>query len=85
MYEMVAVKDLYTPNSYTGSSDLDHREDVVATFDSRKKALEYIKKAKLKQPKPHQTFKCNTLLSYYDYAEVHEKQEIIDPPHNPEI
>ena len=77
MYELIGIS--------RGNRYSDYKEEVVATFDSREKALEYIKKAKLKQPKWHRTFKCGTLLSCYDYTEVQGKEEIIDPPHNPEI
>ena len=61
------------------------KEEVVATFDLEKDAHEYIKKARLKNPKrlDHRPFRNKSLLTNYEYAEVVEEVKEPPPPHNP--
>ena len=88
MFNLVASKTTYTPNSYTGDSDEYESEEIVATFDVKQDALQYIKKSRLKHPKTSSwstdmPFRQSSLLANWSYAEVEEAVEEIPPPHNP--
>jgi len=90
MFELVGYSCSYEPDEYNqnnGEAFKHESEEVVATFDNEKDALEYIKKSKLKKV-VRQTwagdnvFKKSSLLSYYQDAEVKEREVV---PHNPKI
>jgi len=93
MYELVGYSYVATPDEYgtnNGSAFIDETEEVVATFDNKKDAENYIKKSKLKQ-RVHNSwgsdkvFRSNSLLKYYESAWVQEKEEPDIVPHNPTI
>ena len=74
-----------------GEPYLDHyAEEVIATFDTKEMAEDYIKKSRLKQPKRRSfastiMFRSKSLLSGCEDAEAQEFEEEYPPPHNPEI
>ena len=80
-----ALRRTYTPNSWNGGSDLYSEEEVVATFDSKRKAEKYIKDSTLKHPKVGNRFRNKSLLGHWEDAWVEKKEEEIPPPHNPTI
>ena len=54
MFELVGYSCSYEPDEYNqnnGEAFKHESEEVVATFDNEKDALEYIKKSKLKKAK----------------------------------
>jgi hypothetical protein len=85
MFKLIGIREDYCPNSYTGHIETEHIRDVVATFDTREDALEYIEKSKLKKPIKESfgsdiSFKQKSLLRGYTEAEV---EEDVTVPHNP--
>ncbi len=88
MFNLVASRTTYTPNSYTGEADQYEAEEIVATFDVKQNALQYIEKSRLKQVKKSSwstdmPFRQSSLLSYWSSAWVEEAGETVPPPHNP--
>jgi hypothetical protein len=89
MYCIIGYQTEYTPSLEGGPAREDEIEEIVATFDTKEMAENYIKKAKLKKFKSEVwsrgfAFKQASVLSLYASAEVHE---YINPdfPHNPTI
>ena len=58
---------------------------VIATFDTRKMAQDYIKKSKLKNPSYRKIYRQSSLLSGYEYVSLAEEYEDLSPPHNPTL
>ncbi len=72
----------YGYGGYTG--DTTYVEEVVATFDNEKDAIQYIKDSRLKNPrKSYRPFRATSLLSSFEDASVEVPDE--SSPHNPTI
>lgn len=89
MFELVGFQTDYVPNP-DGTTSEHEREEVVATFDTRRQALDYIRKSKLKHPRRPSwddgcPFKSRSLLAGFAYAEVRGKDPDDRPIHNPTI
>ena len=87
IYQIVGTRRTWTPNSYTGHADVEEETGVVATFDTKQMANEYVEKSKLKQPHTSRKFRRKSLLWYWDDVEVElvSEEEHSPPPHNPEF
>lgn len=85
MYNLIGVRTEYVPNIYTGGSDVNVEETVVATFDTEQMAHEYVVRSKLQHPRSRRhPFKQKSLLNGFEYAEI-QKACAAPPPHNPRI
>lgn len=75
----------YGYGGYTGVTN--SVEKIVATFDSENDARVYIKKSKLKNATTwtERPFRKNSLLCYFQDAEVKEVVKDDSPPHNPTL
>lgn len=86
MFALIGTVVEYTPNSYKGGSDKYEDSEVVALFSTRKKAEQYIKDSRLKQPKRvwggEKPFRNKSLLSRFNWADIEEWEDpeyIVDP------
>lgn len=89
-YEVIGISDNLHQDKVGGPFTEHPTEEVVARFTSLDKAKKFIKKCKLKKER-HESFygpvkfKKNSLLGYYNHAEIgtyHVEPEI---PVDPEI
>ena len=73
-----------------GDFKSDYNESIIAIFDTKEQAEDYIKKSRLKQ-RIRQTFgsdkvfKQKSLLAGCEYAYVEKYVKETDPIHNPEL
>lgn len=58
---------------------------LIATFSTKKKALAYVKKARLKKTWRGKKFRSKSLLGDYWYAHVQKREEPLEVPHDPEL
>ncbi len=58
---------------------------LIATFSTKKKALAYVKKARLKKTWRGKNFRSESLLGDYWYAHVQKREEPLEVPHDPEL
>jgi len=61
------------------------QERIIATFDTRKAAEDYLQKSKLKNPKRHHKFRSKSLLMLCEYAHVDKYYSDGPPIHEPEL
>lgn len=73
MFELYGCKYAYTD------------EALLATFSTKKKALAYVKKARLKKTWRGKNFRSESLLGDYWYAHVQKREEPLEVPHDPEL
>ena len=87
MFYLYGIQVEYVPNVYDDEGRATSIKDLIATFDKREAAQEYVKKSKLKNPKREiwtldVNFRSDSLLSGYNDAEIEEHRDE-DIPHNP--
>ena len=58
---------------------------LLATFSTKKKALAYVKKARIKKTWRGKKFRPKSLLGDYWYAHVQKREEPPEVPHDPEL
>ena len=66
--------------------DGDWTEEIVATFDNKKDAKQYLKNSWLKNSERHKKpFRQKSLLAGFQYADIEEIELHDPPPHNPKM
>lgn len=88
MIELYATRTCYTPNSYTGETEVDETRNLIATFDNRYMAEDFVESCKLKVPKRNnwsndEPFKRRSLLGGYGSVEITGPEPEPEVPHNP--
>lgn len=74
----------YGYGGWTGNKE--NMREVVATFDLKDDAEEYIKESRLKKPPDRKRpFKRKSLLTNFEFATIEETQQEDSLPHNPRI
>lgn len=95
MFYLYGIQVEYVLDVYDYECRATSIKDLIATFDKREAAQEYIKKSKLKKPNKKivpdyngwyafvdVNFRSDSLLSGYNDAEIEEHRDE-DIPHNP--
>ena len=86
--ELYATMTTYTPNSYTGETEVDEQEDLIATFSNKKLAKLFVDSCRLKKPiqntwTNNEPFKRRSLLGGYGSVEIRTSETPPNVPHNP--
>lgn len=85
MWKLVGVMIDRPMSPWMLETDVKNYERIVATFDTKRKAQDYEKKARLKQPHDGSIYKKKSLLRVFDEAYVEQIHGEETPPHNPKI
>lgn len=86
--ELYATMTTLTPNSYTGETEVDEQEDLIATFSNKKLAKLFVDSCRLKKPiqntwTNNEPFKRRSLLGGYGSVEIRTSETPLSVPHNP--
>ena len=90
MINLYATRTCYSPNSYTGETEAYETRSLIATFDNRDMAEDFVESCKLKAPKRNnwsndEPFKRRSLLGGYGSVEFESPEPPVSVPHNPEM
>ena len=90
MWQIIGEREEIYQECIGGDFIYEYHEDIIATFDEKDLAEQYIKDSKLKQRKrvnygSDKVFKSKSLLSDCVSARIEQLFSSEIPPHNPEI
>ena len=89
MFELVGIINNVYSDTIDGDGEDHYSEEILATFDKKEDAEEYIEKSKLKKPPRYyfssneRRFKADSLLVNCEYAEIRKQVKDYPPKHNP--